>query len=131
MSSQRSIRASSTSVAWRRPASLPPWPGRPTARPPSPAQLAAAETRLLTAWAAALCRHRGLLLSQLGSLSPNDVALEIAGYQWELVLETASHVYHLTEKREGEIARLAASPAPLDRYAAAVVRRWDREKRAR
>jgi hypothetical protein len=86
----------------------------------------ALETRELAAWATMLTRKRGLLLTALGSLTPAEVWSEIAGLQWELVIEIASHAYHYPDKkkRPHEIAKLRTSKSVLDRYAYGLIEAW-------
>lgn len=97
----------------------------PVGHPPSPVAWRAAQARILSLWAATLSRRRGLLLSSLSPLTDKALAAEIASLQWEIVIETASHAYHAPkEDRARELAKLAASESPLDRYAAQLVRQW-------
>ena len=109
-------------------------PALQMARLPSLARIAALETRELTTWAGMLIRRRGLLMSNLATLTIPEVVTEIAHLQWEMVIETANHVYHYPDKKQRphELARLTTSDSLLDRYAARLVQTWhrlDRERR--
>lgn len=72
-----------------------------------------------------MTRRRGLTYASLWPLSDAEVAAEIAGLQWELVIEAAQAAYHAPkEDRARELSRLTASESIIDRYAARLVREW-------
>ena len=100
------------------------------ARHPSPARIAALGTRELMTWAAMLTRKRGLLMSQMRELTPGEVWSEVAGLQWEMVIDIASHAYHYPDKkkRPHEIAKLRTSASALDRYAHRLIEAWSKRK---
>lgn len=134
MSWTTSTSASMDLAASRRRRWQPSLPGLQAARRPSLSRLSADEASQLTTWAAALCRKKGLLLASLGTLTPAEVATEIAAYMWDTVIEQASHVAHMKEGRAAELSKLVRSASFLDRSAAALVHKWDaaaREERRR
>lgn len=54
--------------------------------------------------------------------------MEIARFQYELVLDSARATYHRPKdapERAVELAKLRTSESVLDRYAALLVSRWD------
>ena len=70
-------------------------------------------------------------MTSLMGLSVPDLCAEIAGLQWEIVIETAQAAYHAPkETRHAELRTLTNSDSPLDRYAAALVREWRKDSRA-
>lgn len=84
---------------------------------------------ILTTWAASLERKRGLLPGAMDHLSVPELCRAIAQMQFAIVSELAGGVYHRPKDKEGgraaELARLRSSASILDRYAAALVDRWD------
>lgn len=81
-------------------------------------------------WASALTRRRGLLLRQIDDLSVAAFCAEVAGLQWEIVIELAQTAHHAPKESRGTaLAKLARSSSVLDRYAAQLVRDWHDEDR--
>lgn len=79
-----------------------------------------------------LARRRGVLLADLADLAAADLCAEIAGLQWELVIEAAQAVELTPREERGQaLRRLAYSESTIDRYAAQLVRQWRATDRAR
>jgi hypothetical protein len=124
-----SERLAATQQRYSRPISL----ASLMARLPSPARVAALETRELMTWAEMLARKRGMLLTALTTLTIPQLCQEIALFQWELAIDKANAVYHWPDKktRPHEIGKLRASPSEIDRYAYGLIETWSRLDRER
>jgi hypothetical protein len=97
-------------------------------------RLQASQSAILLRWTATLERKQGLLPGALDHLSDRQIARAIAQLQFASVTEAASSAYHRPRDKDGgratELARLRRSRSILDRYAAALVDRWDAADRA-
>jgi hypothetical protein len=133
MSSLPSTLESRASAATRRPSFALSSLSLRRARLPSPARVAALETRELMTWAEMLARKRGMLLTTLTTLTIPQLCQEIALFQWELAIDKANAVYHWPDKktRPHEIGKLRASPSEIDRYAYGLIETWSRLDRER
>jgi hypothetical protein len=69
-------------------------------------------------------------MSSLEGLSPEALAREYAALSWDDVLERAAHASaaHDRGERAKRLDALERSSSDADRYAAALVRRWDAAK---
>lgn len=71
-----------------------------------------------------LTRRRSCLLSDLAALDDGALCAEIAGLQWEMVIDIAHGVPKGGPERTTALKKLEGSDSILDRYAAQLARKW-------